>query len=160
MYGVVNNFQSFNVNRDNELNPKIYARNIPDTALQPNLNNYPMQTKRSKMQIVDNRIISSKQKKPYHIFDIEKNFNPGTATPPWNGYVTNIDIETQLRTPNPKCNTNKHYIPSSDSNLYNSPIEDNNLGIKEHNLLFKQEQYTSRQPYKQFNKLFNNNTRC
>ena len=161
MYGVIKGFQSFNLEKDNELNSKIYQRNIPDKPLQPDLNIYPIQTKRMKMQVIDARTSQTCKKHKYEIFNIENNFNPGTAMAPWNGFATNVDVETNLRRPNSNCNINDIYIPSSSSDLYNSTVRDNNLGIKDHEILFKQDELsTVRQPYQNFSNIFNNNTRC
>ena len=160
MYGVVKGFQSFNMERDSELNPRIYQRNIPDKPLQPNFNFYPVQTKREKMHIVDNRNIFCKNPKSYDMHNVETNFNPGNAIGPWNGYAVNVDVETQLKKPNCKCDT-ENYIPSSGSDLFIPTSQSSNLGVNEHPYLFKeQELSTSRKPYQNFDKIFNNSTRC
>ena len=167
MHGVVKGFQSFNLEKDNELNKKIYQRNIPDNPLQPDLNIYPVQTKMVKMMISDGRKtdnVNVANIKQYNIHDVNTNFNPGTSIAPWNGYVKNIDTETYLR--NPVCNLdiNNVYVPDSNSDLYTETVKNNNLGIDKHNLLFHQEMFdntNNKHVNKQTNKLlFGNNTRC
>ena len=96
------------MNRVEELNDRLYARNQGDTPafyFSPR----PVPTKYTMMPIVDERL-QAKDITCKPIFDTTKQFLPGSNAP-WSGKANTIDIETQLYRP-------QGYFPSSQSDLY------------------------------------------
>jgi hypothetical protein len=101
------------MSRVEELNQRIWARNIGDTP-QFYFSPRPVPTKYTTMPIVDERIPAKVDIKPAPVFDTTLNFLPGTSAP-WSGKIDQIDTETDLIRP-------KDYIPSSKSDLYKYSI--------------------------------------
>ena len=84
------------------LNDRIYSRNVPSADLEPYLSNRPINTKYVSLQDRDTRqkqinIQSSQQNTDheYTNYNTEIIFNPGSG--PWSGYSSHIDIESRLR---------------------------------------------------------------
>jgi hypothetical protein len=124
MNGEVLNKDNCNLNRYDELNQRIYNRNIPSSYLDAKFSPRPVSTKYSLLPVVDQYknsnvpIISSV---PYNIGKI---FNPGNASGPWSGFATNVDVETILRNRTfalQYCEQST-YVPSSRSDLYNIEV--------------------------------------
>lgn len=109
------------VKRD-ELNERISDRNIPSSVLQPQFSIRPVSTKYSLMPIMDQRMVPEVPINITSTYNVGTVFNPGTRQAPWDGYATNVDVETILR--NQVFALQKadkaYYVPSSDSDLYNS----------------------------------------
>lgn len=104
-----------------ELNNRIFTRNLPSTALQPSFSIMPVSTKYSKFHVLDRQtdMNSSNQSMP---FNVESTFNPGTRNAPWSGYASNVDKESQLMNrffALQKCDQ-KYYVPSSNSDMYHT----------------------------------------
>lgn len=162
LYGVVNGICRNNVEKDNELNKKIYARNIPSQALKPNFDLRPSATKYTMYPTnTNNRHInvSMNQYQPYNNQEI---FNPGSDRAPSEGYFSNIDKESILRNqihPLQKADQ-AAYVPSTNSDLYKTIIK-SKIEPQTHPLLFQQQQFASFNP--NVNNLgkfaFNNSTR-
>jgi hypothetical protein len=107
------------VKRD-ELNERISDRNLPSYNLQPQFSMRPVSTKYSLMPIMDQRITSEVPIKINPTYNIGKIFNPGNRQAPWDGYATNVDVETILRNQTFALQKadKSYYVPSSDSDLY------------------------------------------
>lgn len=107
------------VKRD-ELNERISERYLPSSDLQPQFSMRPVSTKYSLMPIMDQRMAAEVPIKIGPTYNVGKVFNPGTRQAPWDGYATNVDVETILR--NQVFALQKadkaYYVPSSDSDLY------------------------------------------
>ena len=124
LYGVVNGVYYCNNKRNIELDNRIYDRNIPSSALQPEYSLRPVSTKYSVMPILDQRKPSTVALSNYNKYDLEKNFNPGNSKAPWNGFASNINKESILRNQFFSLQKSEQsvYIPSSNSSLYNISI--------------------------------------
>ena len=150
-----------------EQNEKLYSRNIPSVPLQPYLSVRPVMTKYSYLPIVDPRKEDNVELVQDPPFSVGSVFNPGNTQSPWNGFVTNINKESELRNQVyslQKCSQSA-YVPDSTSDLYNykfknitSKISDTN---NSHSLLFHQSKFDNFNPdNNNLNKsLFFNSTR-
>lgn len=136
-----------------ETNERIFSRNLPSLPLQPYLDIRPLNSKYTKLPIVEPRQlnfpVALNKYKPYNIHEI---FNPGTRNAPFSGYAQNINIESDLKGQIyalQKCSQSV-YIPSSSSDLYNSTFiikstaSTNNNG--DHNLLFHKDKFATFDP--------------
>lgn len=107
------------VKRD-ELNERISERYLPSSELQPQFSMRPVSTKYSLMPIMDQRMTPEVPINTISTYNVGKVFNPGTRQAPWDGYATNVDVETILR--NQVFALQKadksYYVPSSNSDLY------------------------------------------
>ena len=113
-----------NQDRTEELNKRIFERNIPSRMFQQQFSNRPVSTKFTRFQkISSNDSLSNNEpilNKPK--YNIKNDFNPGTNAPP-EGYISNIDDESKLNrqffaTQN---SFQSNWIPSTTSSLYNRP---------------------------------------
>ena len=122
MYGVAKGVLLCNIEKNQELNDRLYARNIPSQPLQPEFSMRPTPTKYSLFPMVDLNSQDNKVKmNPYETYSPEKVFNPGNASAPWSGFSSSINTESQLRNQFfalQSCDQAK-YIPPSTSELYN-----------------------------------------
>jgi hypothetical protein len=112
--------------RIDELNERIYSRNISDIPLAPNFDPRPLSTKQSLFPIINQRKEATEQIIPAIHRESLIHFAPCNRTNVnANGYFSNIDLETKLR--NQKtilqhgASEGGVYIPSSKSDLYNAP---------------------------------------
>jgi hypothetical protein len=107
------------VKRD-ELNERISDRNLPSEDIQPQFSMRPVSTKYSLMPIMDQRMTPEVSIKILPTYNVGKVFNPGNRQAPWNGYATNVDVETILRNQvfALQKSDKAYYIPSSNSDLY------------------------------------------
>lgn len=120
LFGVVNGMYQCNLDRSNELNERIYERNVPSSTLQPQFGIRPVATKYEMLPIFDRRMpatVPIKQELPYNI---ESTFNPGTTQAPWTGFAENVNNESILRNQVFALQTNGQstYIPASTSDMY------------------------------------------
>lgn len=121
-------------NIDNEINEKIYKRNLPDKELQPLYRPIPLSTKYTSFPITsinvtgDDVNLNKTKCKSYDNFNTETNFNPGTSAP-FSHYLQSIDLETSLR--NQHLRKTKYgencWVPSSLNNLYKDYNPYNNI---------------------------------
>ena len=161
MHGVVNGLYYCNQERTDELNNRIYIRNIPSHPLQPKYSQIPISTKYSLMPILDQRMEPTVSLNNYPIYNSENVFNPGNAQAPWSGFSNNINLESNLRNQffaNQRCEQ-AYYVPSSNSDLYNTIVE-SGPNIQTHPLLFKREDFEPFNPncYNLGNTYFSNNS--
>jgi hypothetical protein len=157
------NFKSIcirNDNRNNELNIKIFQRNLTDKPLEPNLSVRPTPTKYVKMPVINLRREVKENLAEHPIYDIEKQFYPGNSKAPWNGFANNIDTETQLQNrifPLQNCDQ-REFVPSTHSDMYSYSQFD--LPPMKHDLLFESPDLNNTQKEFNDNEMFNNSTRC
>ena len=121
MEGVVDGVYYCNPTNVDEINSRISNRNIPSEALEPAIFARPVSTKFMIFPLVDDRKPANVPLKTYPIFNLSKNFNPGTAPAPWSGYAANINIDSSLRNQYFALQkaSQAAFIPSSKSLLYN-----------------------------------------
>jgi hypothetical protein len=152
-------------NITNEINTRIYDRNIPSHPLQQYLDVRPVMTKYSYLPIVDPRKEVNTPFTQYPSYNVHNTFNPGNTQSPWSGFASNVNVESELKNQIfalQKCNQ-AVYVPSSKSDLYQFSFQTNNLVQQPHELLFQE------QEFKEFNpncysedvgySMFNNSTR-
>lgn len=149
----------------NQMNQKTFERNIPSHTLQPYLDVRPASTKYSYFPVVEPRTASSVSVRQMPAYEVGQVFNPGTSRAPWSGFVTHVNVESELRGQVfalQKC-SQATYVPQSNSDLYEyrfqTPVQPN-----PHELLFRTETFAEFNPNPSPSscgvELFNNNTRC
>jgi hypothetical protein len=159
-----------NINRTNELDRRILARNAPSDILELSVGPRPQATKYTLLPIFGNKQCINKQE--YLPYDITKTFNPGNTQSPWTGFSVKVNDESILRN---QIYANQRYcqaayIPGSNSDLYNSSItnihnnSNTNNAVKQFPGLFENPVLNNNQSqYKNVenlgNNLFNNYTR-
>jgi|TARA_B110000093_G_C12972399_1_gene413572 hypothetical protein len=148
----------------NEIDKRIYDRNIPSSTLQPYINVRPAMTKYSIMPIVTPRSKPDVSMNTEATYNISKTFNPGNTQSPWSGFATNINLESGLRNQVyalQKCSQST-YVPQSSSDLYTERNPTNNPTIRQpFNDLFRNQQFNSFNPNCEnvATNYFNNHTR-
>jgi len=165
LYGVVDGVYYCNNKRNIELDNRIYDRNIPSSALQPEFSFRPVSTKYAVMPILDQRKVPSVPLNKYPRYNLEKTFNPGTTQAPWNGFASNINKESILRNQFfaiQKCEQSV-YIPPSNSSLYNINMPYDASFVQPYTDLFDKPDFEYFNPNLDSTKIgyeiFNNNTR-
>ena len=145
----------------NEINNRIYDRNIPSQPLQPYLDVRPVMTKYSYFPIVDPRREVGVHLTQLPNYNVGKVFNPGNTQSPWSGF--NVNQESVLRN---QIYALQHcslatYVPSSKSDLYQLSIPSSKTVEQTHELLFTKEKFCefNPNPDKVGYALFNNSTR-
>ncbi len=155
-----------NLRQNEELNERISVRNVPSSTMQPAFSIRSTPTRYVTMPIVDLRTEAKEPLQRHPKFDVEKTFNPGTRTAPWQGYADNVDTETVLRGtifPLQAADQSK-YMPGTASDLYNFPTMENTnpVSIKTP-LLFSQKPFNDFDPNEYSRdvgfKFFDNHTR-
>jgi hypothetical protein len=119
--------------RQNQMNERASARNIPQYTLQPYLDARPVMTKYSIMPIVDPRKHIDTPLIQRSTFNTNYNFNAGNYRGPWSGYASSVNTESELRNQIyalQKC-SQATYVPSSDSTLYKYEWEPNNQFVNQ-----------------------------
>jgi hypothetical protein len=136
------------MDRVEELNHRLRDRNIGDTPafyFSPR----PVPTKYTTMPILDEKLPATIPLKNELVFDVTKQFLPGSSAP-WSGRIDQIDVESNLLQP-------VNYIPSSQSDLYKYKIH--SKGPVGHPLLFTSVVTPAiSQPSYSSNKIFYNDT--
>lgn len=125
MYGVVNGVYQCNLNRNQELNDRLYSRNIPSKPLQPSFSMRPTPTKYSLFPIIElNKVDNKVNLNNYETYDTKSTFNPGNSMAPWSGFALNVNDESMLRNQffALQASDQAAYVPSSDSELYNVKV--------------------------------------
>jgi hypothetical protein len=159
------NSQICNSTSQEQMNAKIYNRNIPSQMLQPYLDFRPVMTKYSHLPIVDPRKKINVPLNQMPTYNVKGVFNPGNTSSPWSGFASNINKESELKNQIfalQKCSQSV-YVPNSKSDLYDYKFQT----IKEpnpHELLFQNEYFNEFNPNPDVRivgtGLFHNNTRC
>lgn len=133
----------------NQINSKLYDRNIPSLPNQPYLNVRPVMTKYSLLPIVDPRKKINEDMVQLPVYNTRRVFNPGNTKSPWSGYASNINVETELRNQIFALQKSDHavYVPKSTSDLYSYSFNiKKQINENEHSLLFKNEDFNSFDP--------------
>ena len=153
-------------NRTNDINNRIYDRNIPSKMLQPYISVRPVMTKYSLLPIVDPRKELSVKMEQHSTYNSNTVFNPGNKVSPWSGYSSGINLESELRGQIfalQKCDQ-AVYVPSSQCDLYKhsyKPASQQSYESQSHELLFKKENFCEFNPMPSSVNMvmFNNSTR-
>lgn len=117
-YGDPNKIYIQNTERVDELNERLFNRNVSIRPVNSLLSVRATPTKYVKMPIVNMRSPAKTQCPHILPFNVHKQFFPGNTKSPWDGY--NVDNETILRNQTfalQKCDQ-REYVPSSTSDLY------------------------------------------
>jgi hypothetical protein len=149
----------------NEINIRIYERNIPSKPLQPYLDVRPVMTKYSYYPVVDPRRKIKTELNVMPTYNINNTFNPGNTTSPWSGFASNVNVESELRNQIYALQKSSQsvYVPSSNSDLYQFSFVPTNKVDQPHTYLFKNETFNEFNP-NEFSEdvgyaMFNNSTR-
>jgi hypothetical protein len=153
------------LNSQEEINKKLYERNVPSQKLQQYLDVRPVMTKYSYFPIVDPRRKLTTEFEVMPTYNIHNVFNPGNTESPWSGFASNVNVESELRNQIyalQKC-SQAVYVPGSKSDLYDFSFMPSNAVKQPHELLFKNDSFNEFNPncFKEdvgYN-LFNNSTR-
>lgn len=150
-------------NLQNDINHRMYDRNLPSQYLQPYLSVRPVMTKYSRLSIVDPRAATKVPLQQQPTYNIEKVFNPGNTQSPWSGFASNVNRESELRNQIfalQKCSQSV-YVPNSTSDLYQYSMPVSKPVEQPFQLLFKKEQFSgfNPNPHNIGRSNFNNNTR-
>lgn len=160
MYGVVDGVILRNIAKDNEMNEKLFKRNVPSAALQPAFSIRPVSTKYGAMDIVDRRAAPTVPINKLPTYNINNTFNPGNAVAPWSGFATAIDVESSLRSQffaTQKCEQSE-FVPSTKSDLYVESLQPTKASSS--NASIKNVSYSSHTfPSSAGKSFFNNHTR-
>jgi hypothetical protein len=112
--------------RTDELNDRIYSRNLSNIPLEPNFDPRPLSTKQSVFPIINQRKPTIENIRSSIHFEPLLHFAPCNRNRVnHHTYTSNIDVETVLRNQNTVLQHGASegglYIPSSKSDLYNRP---------------------------------------
>lgn len=130
MSGVVEGIFYGQFERTEELNKRISQRNIADRHLENWFTPVPFATKQMRFPMVNcnhttSCAISSSYEPPklnveHPVYNISQEFAPVTRAPPFAGFSTNVDMESNLRNQFYAAQKSNRavYIPSSNSDLY------------------------------------------
>lgn len=134
--------------RVEELNHRIWSRNVPDKALAANYDPRPTSTKYAHFGILDRRGITTVPISETESHYVGTNFNPGTQRAPPSSIIRDVDIETTLRnqyTVLRRGDDQSEYVPSSNSDLFkiNVPSSSTGNGFASHPGLFHQESHST-----------------
>tara|TARA_Y100000389_G_scaffold204152_1_gene255261 strand:- start:2693 stop:3169 length:477 start_codon:yes stop_codon:yes gene_type:complete len=151
----MNKNDNYYINQDN-INNKIYNRNIPSNNIEPVFDPRPLSMKYNLKEREPK--VSEKQ---YSDFDTNTIFYPGTKKPTFSQFSNKIDLETELLHYNNKFNVNNN------SDLYNNNSNNRDIINNDYSeitsdyLLEKQESnYINENNLLTLgNDIFNNNTR-
>lgn len=164
MYGVIKGVVYCNQERLNELNNRIYNRNIPSQKLQLSFDPRAVDTRRSVFPMMDCRTPSNVPIIQQPNYNTMTQFNPGTSSP-YSGYATRIDEDSRVKDifmAKQKWTAQSKYIPSSKSDLYVTPKIPNTKPVRQtHPMLFKEENFAPFNPNKcnMGYEILNNHTR-
>lgn len=136
-----------NSTMQDEMNRKLYDRNVPSNMLQPYIDFRPAMTKYSYFPIVEptKKINVKLQQQP--TYNIQNTFNPGNRQSPWSGFASNINTESELRNQVyalQKC-SKAVYVPTSNSDLYSYNFK-TKTQPSAHELLFNETKFSSFNP--------------
>jgi hypothetical protein len=147
-----------------QTNTRIYDRNIPSQMLQPYLEVRPVMTKYSYLPIVDPRKELNVKMEQLGTYNNNKIFNPGNTQSPWSGFVSNVNVESELRNQIyalQKCSQSV-FVPNSKSDLYSYSFKPTSVP-QSHSLLFEKTNFVEFDPNPDSNVvgygIFNNPTR-
>jgi hypothetical protein len=106
--------------RVDELNSRLYDRNIPSGPMEAVFGVRPLSTKYALLPIVDRRPKPQEPIRQVPTYNTSQTFLPGDGHGPWSGFATKINDESRLR--NQFYALQKagqaFFVPSSQSDLY------------------------------------------
>ena len=160
---VINGVYYCNQERINQINNRIYDRNIPSKSLQMVFNPRQVQTRYVRFPVIDCHTPSNTPIINKGVYNQITQFNPGTSAP-YSGYATNIDQDSRLKDiflPTQKWTAQTKFIPSSHSDLYNINVITSKPVVMTNKDLFRQETFApfNPNPCNLGNKVLYNHTR-
>lgn len=151
--------------RTEELNDRMYTRNIPTGSLQTQYGIRPVSTKYAMMPILDRRAIPTVPLKQTPVYNTQTTFNPGNAAGPWSGFASCINDESTLRNQffalqrgaGQAC-----YIPPKNSDMYEAHVPITNRVVQPFPDLFEKQVFEKFNPSHENmgSEFFNNHSRC
>lgn len=87
----------YDIKQENDVNRRIYGRNLPSMMIQPELDLRPVSTKYTHFQLGDERSKPTEHIHHYPAYSTEHIFNPGNRRPPFHYFAKNVDLESILR---------------------------------------------------------------
>lgn len=141
-------------NINDNVNVKLYNRNVPSDFLETQLSARPLSTK---YNLNPSKNQDYKDNKIYKNFDIKQTFNPGTQGP-WSGFAKHVNDESILKNQifALQRSSQSVWVPSSNSDLYENHLPPMDSGL----LMFKKlppQENTSKAPTEK--SYWNNHTR-
>lgn len=126
IFGIPEGISYGQFDRLDELNDRMYDRNLPDhnTILEPNFDIRSVPTRNCLIFPVLDLKSNSRTIIQKHNYNTEQNFAPMTKAGPIKGFVSNVNTESQLRNQYYALQHGAEqsiYIPSSSSDLYRVP---------------------------------------
>lgn len=157
--------------RVQQLNNRIYERNIPSHTLQQQFDPRPVRTRQILFPTIECHLDNFEKtpantQTPIHIYNTynqHNQFNPGTSAP-FSGYATSIDNESRLHNSfmaSQKYTPQSKYIPSSSSDLYKVKMPVDTTLQQPYPNLFRHPQFQPFNPNcgNMGSNVFNNHTR-
>ena len=149
-------------NRQKISDARINERLVPSQPLQPYFQFYPTSTKFTQFQTHDIYPKATVPVKQMPVFNVHTMFNPSNAVAPWSGYASKINVESDLKNINyslQNCDQ-RYYVPSSNSDLYQSRWSNTKYVHMPHSELFNPSlpNYTRKHDNSNGYKIFNNDT--
>lgn len=145
MYGVINGAYFCNQERTQQLNDRIYDRNIPSRQIKQTFDPRPVKTRQLLYPSVDcynqyenQQLNRTNNNETDNVYNQYSDFNPGSKAP-YSGFAVNVDQESRLKDifmAKQKWTPQTKYIPSSKSDLYNKTIREKPHKEEKHSLLF------------------------
>ena len=163
--GVVYGCYSCQHSRVDELNNRIFNRNLPSDSLAPQFDMRPVATKYGCMDVLDQYKPTSVPIQCHPTYSVDRTFNPGNTKSPWSGYAANVNIESDLRSQffALQKSDQAKYVPNSDSDMYKVTVDTSapNQVHQSHPLLFTPVEFQPFNPNVMGlgNNYFNNHTR-
>jgi len=125
-----------NIIKQQTINDRLYARNIPSSLLEPSLPFRPVNTKYVYLDDIA-PLYTTRLNDTNNKYNNNEIFNPGDRSGPWVGFSSNIDVESSLRDQLHRTKCKSNYSPNyKSSDLYNVNLPDNNQNIIEFPYLF------------------------
>lgn len=164
MNGVVKGVYLCNQDRLQQLNNRLYERNLTNAPIKMQYDVRSVPTRYVHMPTIDKHQECSVPCKRMPVYNTQTMFTPASNLP-FNGYQQNIDVETRLHNtiaPIQACPQSK-FIPDSSSDLFNSQylVRKDKPDYITNQLLFQNQTFSPFNPNtcNIGHKLFNNSTR-
>ena len=109
-----------NEDRVEDINDRMYWRNLPSAPIQAYFDARPVSTKYALMPLVDRRPKSTVPIALVPVYNQHEVFLPGTAAGPWGGFANNVNDESRLRNQfyGLQRANQAEYVPSTRSDMY------------------------------------------
>lgn len=123
-----------NSDRVEDINDRMYLRNIPSAPLQAQFDARPVSTKYALLPIMDRRPISTVPIAKVPLYNQTQIFSPGTGHGPWAGFATKINDESILRNQFYALQRGAYqgdYVPPSNSDMYVHDVPTNFNHVKQ-----------------------------